>query len=235
MPSPPRVVTVPSEARAACDAARGEGKGVSFVPTMGALHAGHLALVAQAKGRGRLVVVSIFVNPAQFGPNDDFARYPRDLPGDLQKLAASGADFVFAPEARALYHDGDDTRVRIGEIAEPLEGKHRPGHFEGVATVVAKFFSIVGPCVAFFGRKDYQQLLVVRRMVRDLFFPVDVVGCKTIREPDGVAMSSRNAYLSRDERGRARSLAEGLDNAAKLFARGERRALELERAARAPI
>lgn len=231
----PRSVTAPAEARAACDAARSRGERVAIVPTMGALHAGHLALVAEAKRRASFVLVSIFVNPTQFGPNDDLARYPRDLGGDLSKLARSGVDIVFAPDAQALYASDDDTRVHVGALAAPLEGAHRPGHFEGVATIVAKLFAIVGPCAAVFGRKDYQQLLVVRRMARDLFFPVEVVGHPTVREPDGLAMSSRNAYLSPDERTGALAIVRGLDAAARRFQAGERRARELERLVRRPI
>lgn len=231
----PRSVTDPAEARAACEAARSRGERVAIVPTMGALHAGHLALVAEAKRRASFVLVSIFVNPIQFGPNDDFTRYPRDLDGNLTKLARSGVDIVFAPEVGALYANDDETRIGVGGVAAPLEGAHRPGHFEGVATVVAKFFAIVGPCVAVFGRKDYQQLLVVRRMARDLFFPVEVVGHPTLRERDGLAMSSRNGYLSPDEYTRALSIVRGLDAAARRFEAGERRARELERLAREPV
>ncbi|HXN33673.1 MAG TPA: pantoate--beta-alanine ligase [Polyangiaceae bacterium] len=230
-----RTVTSPDDVRAACDAARARGERVGLVPTMGALHAGHLALVAEAKRRARFIVVSIFVNPSQFGPNDDFARYPRDLDGDVGKLARAGVDVVFAPDVPAVYASDDQTRVRAGAVAEPLEGAHRPGHFEGVATIVAKLFGIAGPCVAVFGRKDYQQLLVVRRMARDLFFPVEVVGHRTVRESDGLAMSSRNAYLSPDERTRALSIVKGLDAAARRFQVGERRARELERIVRESI
>ncbi|MDP9000907.1 MAG: pantoate--beta-alanine ligase [Myxococcota bacterium] len=232
---PSRIATAPTDARAACDAARARGERVGFVPTMGALHSGHLALVEEAKHRAHFVVVSVFVNPTQFGPNEDLARYPRDLDGDIEKLASVGVDVVFAPDARAIYGKDDETRVRVGSLAEPLDGAHRPGHFEGVATVVAKLFAIVGPCVTVFGRKDYQQLLVVRRMARDLQFPVDVVGHPTVRQPDGLAVSSRNAYLSPDERGRAVCIARGLAAAARSFAAGERRARELERVAREPI
>jgi pantoate--beta-alanine ligase len=202
---------------------------------MGALHAGHLALVAEAKRHAHFVVVSIFVNPTQFGPNEDFLRYRRDLEGDATKLASLGSLVVFAPERGAMYAEDDQTHVRVGGLAEPLEGAYRPGHFEGVATVVAKLFAIVGPCVAIFGRKDYQQLLVVRRMVRDLLLPVEVVAHAIMRERDGLAMSSRNAYLSPDERARALSIAAGLSAAARRFAAGERRARELERLAREPI
>jgi pantoate--beta-alanine ligase len=199
---------------------------------MGALHEGHLALARTAKARTSFVVASIFVNPTQFGPNEDLSRYPRDLEGDLAKLTSVGVDAVFAPTAAEVYPAGDQTRVRVGAVAEPLCGAFRPGHFEGVATVVAKLFAIVGPSVAVFGRKDYQQLLVIRRLVRDLFFPVEVLAHPIVREADGLAMSSRNAYLSADDRRKALSLVRGLDAAARRFAQGERRARELERVAR---
>jgi pantoate--beta-alanine ligase len=220
--------------RTRCDAARASlaAHSVALVPTMGALHDGHLALARAARARASLVVASIFVNPTQFGPNEDLARYPRDLEGDVAKLASVGVDIVFAPEAGELYLPGDQTRVRVGALAEPLCGARRPGHFEGVATVVAKLFGIVGPCVAFFGKKDYQQLLIVRRVARDLFLPVEIVGHPIVRDRDGLAMSSRNAYLSAEERIRALALARGLSTAAGLFASGERRPRELERVAR---
>jgi pantoate--beta-alanine ligase len=202
---------------------------------MGALHAGHLALVNAARHKAQLVVTSIFVNPTQFGPGEDFTRYPRDLDGDVRKLATAGADLVFAPAHDAMYPPGDDTRVHVGALTAPLEGAHRPGHFDGVATVVAKLFAAVGPCVAVFGRKDYQQLLVVRRMARDLLMPVEIVGHPIVREPDGLALSSRNAYLSADERARALAIVRGLDAAARRFAAGERDPRELQRMARASI
>jgi pantoate--beta-alanine ligase len=229
------VATTPDATRALCDAARARGQRVGFVPTMGALHAGHLALVEDAKRRSGFVVVSIFVNKTQFGPTEDFDRYPRDLDGDLRTLAPAGVDLVFAPDGATMYADDDETRVLVRGLSEPLEGLHRPGHFEGVTTVVAKLFHSVGPCVAIFGRKDYQQLLVVRRMVRDLLWPIDVVGYATMRERDGLAMSSRNAYLSPDERVRALAIVRGLDAASRVFAAGERSAPAIERAAREPL
>jgi pantoate--beta-alanine ligase len=202
---------------------------------MGALHAGHLALVKDARTRAGLVVTSIFVNPTQFGPGEDLTRYPRDLDGDVRKLAGVGADLVFAPPVEEVYPPGDDTRVHVGALTAPLEGAHRPGHFDGVATVVAKLFAAAGPCVAVFGRKDYQQLLVVKRMARDLLLPVEIVGHPIVREPDGLALSSRNAYLSAEERTRALAIVRGLDAAGRCFAAGERDARALEAVARAPI
>jgi pantoate--beta-alanine ligase len=233
--TPPRIVTTPDAFRAACDEARARGQRVGFVPTMGALHEGHLALVREAKRRAPFVAASIFVNPTQFGPNEDFARYPRDLAGDTAKLASVGADLVFAPEAGAMYPPGDETRVRVGKLAEPLCGRFRPGHFEGVATVVSKLFALAGPCVAVFGKKDYQQLAILRRLAIDLFFPVDVVGHPIVREADGLAMSSRNAYLSAADRARARSLSRGLAAAWRAFGAGERDAGALRALARAEV
>jgi pantoate--beta-alanine ligase len=232
---PLEIASTVSELREACDLARHAGQRVAFVPTMGALHEGHLALVREAQRRAPFVVVSIFVNPTQFGPGEDFARYPRGLDDDVRKLAPLGDVRVFAPSTQEIYRPDEQTRVRVGALAEALCGRFRPGHFEGVATVVAKLFAVVGPCDALFGRKDYQQLLIVRRMARDLLFPVTVVDHPTVRELDGLALSSRNAYLSPDERERARSIVVGLDAAARLFARGERQACELERAAREPL
>jgi pantoate--beta-alanine ligase len=233
----PRLGTVasPSEIRAACDAARAGGAAVGFVPTMGALHEGHLALAREARRRAGFVAASIFVNPTQFGPNEDFTRYPRDLDGDVAKLASAGVDVVFAPTPAEMYPAGDATRVRVEGVTAPLEGAFRPTHFEGVATVVAKLFAAVGPCVAVFGRKDYQQLLVVRRMARDLLLPVEIVGHPIVRERDGLALSSRNAYLSAEERARALAIVRGLHAAALRFEGGERDPRALEQAARASI
>jgi pantoate--beta-alanine ligase len=232
MPNPILVKT-PAEARAACDAARGRGERVGLVPTMGALHEGHLALVREARRHAEFVMCSIFVNPTQFGPNEDFARYPRDLASDMAKL--EGASAVFAPDASAMYPPGDETRVRVGPLAAHLCGPHRPGHFEGVATVVTKLFAIAGPCTAVFGKKDYQQLAVLRRVATDLFLPVNIVGYPIVREADGLAMSSRNAYLKAEERARALALSRGLSAAAHAFASGERKAGALRRLALATV
>ena len=228
-------VASPSDFRRACDDARAGGQRVGLVPTMGALHEGHLALVRAAKERASFVAVSIFVNPTQFGPNEDFAKYPRDLAGDLAKLASAHADLVFAPDGKAMYPEGEETRVRVGPLAASLCGPFRPGHFEGVATIVTKLFALTGPSVAVFGKKDYQQLAILRRIARDLFLPVEVVGHPIIREADGLAMSSRNAYLSADERKKALALSRGLGAAARAFAAGERRADVLRGLARTEV
>jgi pantoate--beta-alanine ligase len=230
-----RIVPTPATFRTVCDEARARGERVGFVPTMGALHEGHLALVREAKRRAPFVAVSIFVNPTQFGPNEDFTRYPRDLAGDVAKVAAVGADVVFAPEPAAMYPTGEQTRVRVGALAEPLCGRFRPGHFEGVATVVSKLFAIAGPSVAVFGKKDYQQLAILRRLAVDLFFPVEIVGHPILREADGLAMSSRNAYLSAADRQRALCLSGGLAAAWRAFTGGERDADALRALARAEV
>ncbi len=183
------------------DTARSRGQTVGLVPTMGALHAGHRSLIERSAAECDVTVVTVFVNPLQFGPSEDLASYPRDLAEDVALAAEAGADLVFAPPADEMFPAGPPpTTVTVAGLTEGLEGATRPGHFAGVATVVAKLFAIAGPCRAYFGEKDYQQLLVVRRLAADLSFPVDVVGCPTVREPDGLALSSRNAYLSADER-----------------------------------
>jgi pantoate--beta-alanine ligase len=224
----PRTVLEPSAFRAECVSARARGQRVAFVPTMGALHEGHLALVHAARAEADFVTVSIFVNPTQFGPGEDLSRYPRDLPGDVARLGH--ADLVFAPDPDAMYPAGDETRVRVTTLAEPLCGPFRPGHFEGVATVVTKLFALTGACVAVFGEKDYQQLAIIRRLVADLFLPVVVVGHPIVREADGLAMSSRNAYLSSTERERALGLSRGLRAASASFDAGERDARVLRAA-----
>ncbi len=210
--------------RQALGGARATGRAIGFVPTMGALHQGHLRLVDEARRRSGYTVVSIFVNPTQFGPGEDLARYPRDLEGDVAKCASAGVDLVFAPEAAEMYPPGDATRVRVEGLGETLCGPFRPGHFEGVATVVAKLFALVSPCAAIFGRKDYQQLRIVDRMATDLRFAVTVVGVPIERDTDGLALSSRNAYLSPEERVQARSIPRALSRAWTAFCGGERRA-----------
>ena len=185
------------------EAARGQGERIALVPTMGALHAGHLSLLAEGRRRAHRVVLSIFVNPMQFGPQEDLAKYPRDLPGDLTRAASMGCDVAFVPEAASMYGPSFQTAIDVREVSRGLCGECRPGHFVGVATVVCKLFNIVRPHVALFGEKDFQQLAVIRRMGADLNLPVEIVGLPTVREPDGLALSSRNAYLSVADRQRA--------------------------------
>jgi len=199
-----------------------EGAAIGFVPTMGALHEGHLSLVRLARERAERVVVSIFVNPAQFGPAEDFARYPRQPEKDAALLAAAGCDLLFLPEVETIYPPGHTTVVEPGGPAEGLEGALRPGHFRGVATVVCALLNLVRPGVAVFGKKDAQQLAVVRRMVRDLHLPVEIVPGETIREADGLALSSRNAYLSPEERRAAPVLYRALQAAGQAIASGEK-------------
>jgi pantoate--beta-alanine ligase len=203
---------------------------VGFVPTMGFLHEGHMALVRQARAECGAVVASLFVNPLQFGPGEDFDRYPRALENDLGMLQAAGVAAVFTPGVAELYPPGFGTRVEPGAVAAPLEGAVRPGHFAGVATVVLKLFNIVGPDRAYFGQKDAQQVAVIRRVVRDLDVPVAVVVAPTVREPDGLAMSSRNSYLSPEERAAAPVVHAALSAAQASFAAGERDAEALRRA-----
>jgi pantoate--beta-alanine ligase len=188
------------EMRAACRAARQGGQSLGFVPTMGALHAGHISLVRAARAQCDVVAASIFVNPTQFGPNEDFAKYPRTFEQDCAMLEAEGVALVFAPTPDEMYPPGATTFVEVAEVGDRLDGASRPGHFRGVATVVAKLFHIVAPDKAFFGQKDAAQVAVLRRMVRDLNFDLELVVCPIIREPDGLAMSSRNRYLSARER-----------------------------------
>ncbi len=208
--------------RRALQAFRRRGGRIALVPTMGNLHAGHLRLVERALERADRVVVSIFVNPLQFGPNEDYDNYPRTLAADTEALARIGAHLVFAPSERALYPDGraGHTRVEVPGLSDILCGAARPGHFSGVATVVTKLLALVQPDLALFGEKDYQQLLVIRRLVRDLCLPVEVLGLPTVREADGLALSSRNAYLSPEERARAPALYAALERAAADLGRG---------------
>ncbi len=228
-----QVITTPVAMSAWSEAARARGERIALVPTMGALHAGHVSLLTAARKLADRVVLSIFINPTQFGPKEDLARYPRDLDGDLAKASGAGTDAAFVPEAKDMYLSGAQTFVEVREVSQGLCGERRPGHFTGVATVVCKLFNIVRPHLAIFGEKDFQQLAVIRRMVVDLNMPVDVVGQPIVREPDGLAMSSRNAYLSPPERARALAISQGLSAARDRFSAGERDAGVLVREARA--
>lgn len=212
--------------------ARAVGLRVGFVPTMGALHAGHLTLVRQALAECDRVVVSIFVNPTQFGPREDFSRYPREFARDAGMLREAGCHALFAPEVGEIYPEGPGTLVRVEGISEELCGHFRPGHFQGVATVVAILFHLVPADRAYFGLKDYQQFLVIRRMARELRFPVAVIGVATVREADGLAMSSRNRYLAPEERQRAATLSRLLREAAAAVVAGEDDPVRLEEQAR---
>ena len=212
---------------AAVRAWRATAGSVGFVPTMGALHEGHAALVDRAVRENDAAIVSIFVNPTQFGPGEDFAAYPRSEDADLALLEAHGAAVAFVPSAEEIYPPGDDTRVLPGKVAEPLEGAARAGHFIGVATVVAKLLAIATPDRAYFGQKDFQQLRVVQTLTRDLRLATRIVGCPIVREPSGLALSSRNAYLSDAERASATALSRGLAEAERAFERGERDADDL--------
>jgi pantoate--beta-alanine ligase len=216
-------------------AARQAGKTVGLVPTMGALHEGHLSLVDAARAECDLAVVTIFVNPTQFGPGEDLRSYPRHMDRDLELLKSRGCDVVFAPSEEEMYSPGHATFVDVGAVGQMLEGEFRPTHYRGVATVVLKLFQLAPADRAYFGRKDYQQTLVVRQMVADLNVPIDVRVCPTVREPDGLAMSSRNAYLSADERKRALALSRSLKLAERLVDDGERDAGSIRRAMRQEI
>ena len=224
-----QVYTTIAEVRQVQQAHRGT---LGFVPTMGFLHEGHLTLVRAAKSENERVAVSIFVNPTQFGPQEDFARYPRALERDLNLLRESGVDWVFAPSVEHMYPDGFQTYVTVERISEGLEGTRRPGHFRGVATVVAKLFNIVQPDRAYFGQKDAQQVAVIRRMVHDLALPLMVIAVPTVREPDGLAMSSRNTYLSPEQRAAAPVLYRALSAARARYEGGERSPEKLREAMR---
>jgi len=221
--------------RARVEAVRAAGTRVALVPTMGALHEGHLSLVRLAREHAAWVIVSVFVNPTQFGPGEDFERYPRELEADVAALAGAGADCVFAPEVGEMYPAGDATRVRVERLTEGLCGRARPGHFEGVTTVVARLLNAARPHVAVFGQKDFQQLVAIRRMVRDLLFDIEVIGAPTVREPDGLAMSSRNAYLGVEARKQAPALHAALLDAQQRVRAGNPDAAGLVAAARRRI
>ena len=225
----------PAELRARTSHYRREGRRLVVVPTMGALHEGHLALLRAGRARGDVLLLTIFVNPTQFGPQEDLAKYPRDEAGDLAKAKTCGIDLAFCPDASAMYPSGAQTFVEVRELAKPLCGARRPGHFAGVATIVSKLFHITQPHVAVFGEKDFQQLAIIRRLVRDLDFDIEIVGVPIVREADGLAMSSRNAYLSPDDRRAALSLSQGLAAAEAAFRGGERDSAALVAAARAPL
>jgi pantoate--beta-alanine ligase len=223
----PLVLRTVAETTAWVDSLLRSGRSLALVPTMGYLHEGHLSLMREGRRRADVVAASIFVNPTQFGPNEDLSRYPRDLEGDLAKCASAGAEAVFAPVPAEMYPAGFQTAVTVGEVSQGLCGARRPGHFEGVATVVTKLLCLLRPRLALFGEKDYQQLQVIRALVRDLNLAVEVVGMPTVREPDGLALSSRNAYLSPEERQRALALSRGLAAAQALHARGTHEAAAL--------
>ena len=226
------IATIP-EIRERLEAERRAGREVGFVPTMGYLHPGHISLVETAAAENSATVVSVFVNPLQFAEGEDLGSYPRDLAADSAQCEALGVDFLFVPSVEEMYPSPVETVVEVPSVAAVLEGAARPHHFAGVATVVAKLFSIMGPCRAYFGAKDWQQVCVVRRMVSDLSIPVEVVACPTVREPDGLAMSSRNLYLSEAERAQAPVLRAALDSGLDAIRAGERDCATVEAAMKA--
>src|ERR1700685_2392379 len=230
-----KICTTIDEMRAACRAARKDGARLGFVPTMGALHEGHLSLVRSAKNSCDAVAASIFVNPVQFGPNEDLAKYPRSFERDRDLLEKEGVQLLFAPSVEEMYPAGAVTWVTVGGLSDKLDGRSRPGHFRGVTTVVAKLFHIVEPDAAFFGQKDAAQVAIIRRMVRDLGFDVEVVACPIVREADGLAMSSRNAYLDQQQRKQALVLHRSLMRVKKSSEGGERSAANLAAAGREEI
>ncbi|WP_394560780.1 pantoate--beta-alanine ligase [Aquipseudomonas alcaligenes] len=225
------------ELRAAVARARGEGKRIAFVPTMGNLHEGHVALVEKAGQRADFVVASIFVNPLQFGPNEDLAKYPRTLAADQEKLVAAGCHLLFHPDVEEMYPHGQagQTRVSVPGVSEGLCGASRPGHFEGVATVVNKLFNMVQPDLAIFGEKDFQQLAVIRTLVRDLNMPIQIIGEPTVRADDGLALSSRNGYLSEEQRAQAPALYRTLQQLAEAVREGERNFVQLAETGKASL
>jgi pantoate--beta-alanine ligase len=231
-----RVIEKAADLLSVCDGYRRRGERVGLVPTMGALHRGHLSLVEAARRAGATrTVLTIFVNPTQFGAGEDLDRYPRTMKDDLERCEQAGVDLVYAPEVKAVYPPGFQTFVQVEELTAEYEGRFRPTHFRGVTTIVTKLFHAAGPCLAAFGRKDYQQWRVIERMARDLDLPVEIMGCPTVREEDGLAMSSRNRYLDPGERERALAIYRGLCAAGRAFESGEREAAVLERLASDPV
>jgi pantoate--beta-alanine ligase len=227
-----KIFTTIKEMRAACRAVRGNGARLGFVPTMGALHEGHLSLVRSARNSCDAVAASIFVNPAQFGPSEDLAKYPRSFERDRELLEKDGVELLFAPSVEEMYPAGAATWITVEGLSNKLDGRSRPGHFRGVTTVVAKLFHVVEPDAAFFGQKDAAQVAIIRRMVRDLNFAVEIVVVPIVREPDGLAMSSRNAYLDAQQRKQGLVLHRSLMLVKKLSDQGERNAAKLAAAAR---
>lgn len=230
-----RVCSTIAETRAHLDVMRAHGKRIGFVPTMGYLHEGHASLMRAARAENHIVAVSIFVNPLQFGANEDLEGYPRDFERDSALCEAEGVDVIFHPSVEEMYGDKPSVTVAVGDIGSKLCGRTRPGHFDGVATVVAKLWNIIGPSRSYFGEKDAQQLVVLRRLARALDFPVEVVGCPIVREQDGLALSSRNVYLSDEERGAALVLSAALTEAAVAIGRGETAARRIAEAMAARI
>ena len=229
------IIASPAEMQQWSELARRRGETIAFVPTMGFLHEGHLTLMREGRKRASMLASSLFVNPTQFGPNEDFARYPRNFEGDCAMMRTVPVDVLFAPEPNAMYPQGSQTFVEATEVTTGLCGDHRPGHFRGVTTVVAKLFNIVKPHIALFGEKDYQQLRAIERMVKDLNFDLEIVPVATVREADGLAMSSRNAYLKPDEREKALSISRALNAAGACFHAGARQPEQLVRAARSVL
>ena len=224
-----------ADVRAGCRELRAGSKLVGLVPTMGALHEGHLSLVRAAKAKSDVVVASIFVNPTQFGPSEDFAKYPRTFDADCAALEKEAVDIIFAPAVEEMYPPGESTWVTVEGLSEKLDGLSRPGHFRGVTTIVAKLFHVIEPDLAFFGQKDAAQIAIIRRMVRDLNFRVEIVACPIVREPDGLAMSSRNAYLNSEDRRRALVLSRSLGEVEKTMRAGEQSVKRLAQLGRSVI
>jgi pantoate--beta-alanine ligase len=226
-----KIISEPRAMQGLAESLRNQGRRIAFVPTMGYLHEGHVSLMEEGKKRADTLVVSVFVNPTQFGPKEDLDTYPRDFEGDRERMEAVGVEVVFYPTAQGMYGDGYQTYVTVEEVTQNLCGRSRPDHFRGVATVVTKLFHIVKPHVALFGEKDFQQLVVIRRMVEDLNLDIEIVGCPIVREPDGLAMSSRNKYLNSDERREALAIKQALERAQDLYRNGETRARVIAEAA----